>query len=257
MLWRFNTRSIKISTLPVRLRRLPAEFAGYVVTQISDFHLGTWLDSRDLFEIVDMVNSLKPDLVAITGDFVSSKPERYAPSLIQALSKLEAKDAVVAVLGNHDHYTDSEQIREILRHSNIVELSNQIHSIQRKKSFLYLAGIDDQLTEHDDLDKVIEMLPDDETPVILLAHEPDIADISASSGKFDMQISGHTHGGQISLPYIGHPYLPRLGRKYPSGRYRIGDMILYTNRGLGTSWLQLRYNCPPEIAVFNLHSYSK
>ena len=256
MHWSFNTNSIKISTLPVRLPRLPVEFNRYKMTQISDFHLGTWLDPKDLFEIVDMVNSLESDLIAITGDFVSSEPERYAPSLIQALSKLVAKDAVVAVLGNHDHYTDSDQIREILHKSNIVELNNQVHSIQRNNEILYLAGIDDQITGHDNLKKVVQMLPDEEASVILLAHEPDFADISARSGQFDMQISGHTHGGQICLPYIGHLYLPRLGRKYPSGKYRVGDMILYTNRGLGTSWLKLRYNCPPEITVFDLQSYS-
>ena len=93
MHWSFNTNSIKISTLPVQLPRLPAEFNRYKMTQISDFHLGTWLDPQDLFEIVDMVNSLESDLIAITGDFVSSEPEKYAPSLIQALSKLVAKDA--------------------------------------------------------------------------------------------------------------------------------------------------------------------
>jgi predicted MPP superfamily phosphohydrolase len=257
MQWSFNTRSIKISTLPIPLSRLPAEFDNYRITQISDFHLGTWLDAQALFEIVDLVNTLESDLIAITGDFVSLDPERYASSLIQALSKLEAKDTIVAVLGNHDYYTDSDQIREILRKSNIVDLSNQVHTIQRSTAYLYLAGIDDQITGHDDIEKVIELLPDHEAAVILLTHEPDFADISAKSGKFDLQISGHTHGGQIRLPYVGYLYLPRLGRKYPSGKYIVDDMVLYTNRGLGTSWLKLRYNCPPEIAVFNLQSCSE
>lgn len=252
--WSFDPHLIEISRHSISLPRLPVEFDHFQITQISDFHLGTWLDSQALFEIVGMVNALESDLVAITGDFVSSDPGRYSPSLTQALSKLRAKDGVVAVLGNHDHYTDPNKIREILLKSNVIELSNRVHSIQRSFASLYMAGIDDQITGHDDLQRVINQIPDEDCSVILLAHEPDFADISARSGKFDMQISGHTHGGQICLPIIGPLYLPRLGRKYPSGKYRVGDMILYTNRGLGTSWLKLRYSCTPEITVFTLLS---
>jgi predicted MPP superfamily phosphohydrolase len=252
--WKFNPNKIIISNLSIPLPRLPAEFDGYRIAQLSDFHLGTWLVGQDIIEIVDIVNQLEPDLIAITGDFVNSYPERYAPILIQALSKLKAADCAVAVLGNHDHYTDSKIIREVLQKSNIVELRNRIHPIQRNTAYLYLAGIDDRMTRKDDLQSVIDQIPDEKSSVILLAHEPDFADISAKSGRFDMQISGHTHGGQICLPLLGNLYLPRLGRKYPSGKYHVDDMVLYTNRGLGTSWLKLRYNCPPEISVFTLYS---
>jgi hypothetical protein len=252
--WKFNPNNITISNLSIPLPRLPVEFDGYRIAQLSDFHLGTWLDGRDIIKIVDIVNKLEPDLIAITGDFVNSDPERYAPILIQALSKLRAADYAVAVLGNHDHYTDSRIIREVLYRSNIVELRNRIYPIQRNTACLYLAGIDSRLTRNDDLQSVIDKIPDENGSVILLAHEPDFADISSKSGKFDMQISGHTHGGQICLPFLGNLYLPRLGRKYPSGKYQVDNMILYTNRGIGTSWLKLRYNCPPEISVFTLRS---
>ena len=251
---KFNPSKIKISNISIPLPRLPVDFDGYRMVQLSDFHLGTWLDGLDMKEIVEIVNQLEPDLIAITGDFVNTDPERYTAILIQALSMFRAADCTVAVLGNHDHYTDSKIIREILQRSDIIELRNRIHPIQRNKAFLYLAGIDDRLTKNDDLHSVIDQIPDENCSVILLAHEPDFADISAKSGKFDMQISGHTHGGQICLPFIGNLYLPRLGRKYPSGKYQIGDMVLYTNRGLGTSWLKIRYNCPPEISVFTLRS---
>jgi len=252
--WTFNPSKINLSKLSIPLSRLPVEFDGYRIAQLSDFHLGTWLEGQDIIHIVEIVNQLEPDLVAITGDFVNSDPERYAPILIQALSKLKAKDYSVAVLGNHDHYTNSILIREVLQKSNIVELRNRIHPIQRNSAYLYLAGIDDHLTRNDDLPSVIDQIPDENSSVILLAHEPDFADISSKSGKFDMQISRHTHGGQICLPILGNLYLPRLGRKYPSGKYQVDDMVLYTNRGLGTSWLKLRYNCPPEISVFTLRS---
>jgi len=234
------------------LPKLPDQFNGYRIIQISDFHLGTWLDKQAMIDIVDLVNQQEPDLIAITGDFISLKPTKFSADLVSTLSKLKSKDGVIAVLGNHDHYTDAAVIRAVLKECNIVDLSNRIFSIRRGTYHLYFAGIDDYMTSHADLQKVISQIPQDENSVILLAHEPDFADISAASGKFAMQISGHTHGGQICLPVWGNLYLPRLGRKYPSGRYLVEDMVVYTNRGLGTSWLKFRFNCPPEITVFQL-----
>lgn len=249
--WKFNPKKITISDIPIKLTNLPLEFEDYRIVQISDFHLGSWLNEQALDQIVDIVNQHEPDLIAVTGDFVNSNPGRYASVLIQTLSRLFAKDAIVAVLGNHDHYSEPDIIREVLRESNIIELSNQVYPIQRTSSNLYLAGVDDHLTNKDDLERVINQIPDGST-TILLAHEPDYADISSKSGKFDLQLSGHSHGGQICLPYFGSLYLPRYGRKYSSGIYQINGMVLYTNRGLGTSWLPFRYNCPPEIAIFTL-----
>ncbi len=103
----------------------------------------------------------------------------------------------------------------------------------------------------DRLDLVLEKLPED-SPAILLAHEPDFAEKSARTGRFALQISGHTHGGQVRLPWIGAPILPRNGHKYPSGFYRVGEMIQYTNRGIGLGGKALRYHCRPEITVFVL-----
>ena len=250
--WKFHKRLVEITTHSIILPNLPEQFNGYRIVQISDFHLGTWLGTHAIFEIVDLVNQQEPDLIAITGDFISFNPPNFAPGLVSTLSKLTSKDGVYAVLGNHDHYTDATLIRNVLEECKIVELQNSVHGIRRDSSHIYFAGIDDFMTRHADLRSVIAQIPNDENTVILLAHEPDFADISAASGRFAMQISGHSHGGQICLPFWGNLYLPRLGRKYPSGRYLVQDMVLYTNRGLGTSWLKFRYNCPPEITVFQL-----
>jgi predicted MPP superfamily phosphohydrolase len=103
------------------------------------------------------------------------------------------------------------------------------------------------------MDQVLKRLPEDGA-AILLAHEPDFADISARTGRFDLQISGHTHGGQIRLPMIGFPYLPRFGRKYPRGLYKVGNMLQYTNRGVGMVHLPVRFNSRPEITLFTLSS---
>ena len=105
----------------------------------------------------------------------------------------------------------------------------------------------------DEFDKVMRTLPADGA-AILLVHEPDFADLSAATGRFDLQLSGHTHGGQIVLPLVGPPILPSMGRKYPSGEYRVNDMLLYTNRGIGVTTVNARFNCRPEITVFNLET---
>lgn len=251
--WNFDPNQIKITDIPIELPGLSPDFDKYKIVQISDFHLGSWLDAADLVRIVDIVNQQEPTLIAVTGDFVSFNPKKFASDLIRALSKLQAHDAVIAVLGNHDHYTEPGVIRDVLKESNIIELSNDVFPIRRNSSSLYFAGIDDHLAKKDDLQKVIAQIPAG-SPAILLAHEPDFADISSQSEKFGLQLSGHSHGGQICIPGLGSLYLPPFGRKYPSGIYQINGMNLYTNRGLGTSWLKIRYNCPPEITNFTLQA---
>jgi hypothetical protein len=124
-------------------------------------------------------------------------------------------------------------------------------TIQRGLDSLHIAGVDDILEDLADLDSVLDQLPH-EGAAILLAHEPDFAKKSAASGRFDLQLSGHTQGGQVVLPLVGPPILPPLGRKYPKGFYQVKDMLLYTNRGVGTASLRLRINCPPEIAILTL-----
>lgn len=254
MLFNFHPDKVDITQPSIVIPNLADEFNNYRIVQISDFHLGTWLDSHDLRAIVELVNLQKPDLIAITGDFISFEPTTYTQELIHSLSALEAIDGVIAVLGNHDHYTDANLIRKALKQCGIIELENNIHTIRRKNSCLHFAGIDDFMTGHADLDKVISLIPNKEDAVILLAHEPDFADKSSAFGRFALQISGHTHGGQICLPYYGNLYLPKYGRKYSSGRYQVGDMVVYTNRGLGTSWLKFRFNCPPELTVIHLRN---
>jgi uncharacterized protein len=139
--------------------------------------------------------------------------------------------------------------------SGIIELSNEVYPIQRGQARLYVAGIDDYIARNDRLEQVLEQLPE-EGAAILLAHEPDFADISARTGRFDLQISGHSHGGQVNLPLIGPLYLPRYARKYTSGLYNVNGMIQYTNRGVGKVHVPLRLNSSPEITVFTLRNGS-
>jgi predicted MPP superfamily phosphohydrolase len=242
----------EVCELSLPLPRLAPEFSGYRVVQISDIHMDGWMNRTRLAEVVERVNRLEPHLVAITGDFVTYTPARFAEDLIQPLKRLAAPDGVMAVLGNHDHWSGPHEVRRILRQAGLADLSNTIHTVKRGKAALHVAGIDDYAMGYDRLDRVLEQLPEDGA-AILLAHEPDFADISAASGRFDLQLSGHSHGGQIRLPLIGIPYLPDFGRKYPRGLYRVGKMIQYTNRGLGTVHLHFRFNSRPEITLFTFN----
>ncbi len=241
---------IDVRRITLRLRRLVPAFHGYRVVQISDIHIDGWMRER-LPGIVRLINGQRPDLVAITGDFVTTRPGRYAQDLVHALTPLRGRDGVVAVLGNHDHWSGAATVRAIIKDSGIDEIGNRVRTVRRGAASLHVAGVDDYMVHADRLDRVLEHLPG-EGAAILLVHEPDFADISAATGRFDLQISGHSHGGQIRLPLFGPPYLPRLGRKYPLGLYRVGEMLQYTNRGLGMLGPHVRLNCRPEVTVFTL-----
>jgi len=249
---RIEPNDIDVTRHDIPLSKLSSEFDAYKIIQITDLHMGSWLNQERLARVVGIINSENPDLVAITGDFVTlGRIEPYADDLIKGLSRIQAHDAVVAVLGNHDHWSNTEQIRDVLRNANIKELPNEHITIERNSAILVIAGLDDVWEEQDDLEKLVANLPSD-LPAVLLVHEPDIADETSQTGLFGLQISGHSHGGQIRLPIIGAPYLPKLGQKYPMGRYQVGNMVQYTNRGIGMTDIPIRINCRPEISIFRL-----
>lgn len=248
--------AIEITHLNLQLPRLAPTFDGYKIAHVSDFHMGTWMNGERLAHIVQLVNAQTPDLIVITGDLVSYEVDAPLQEMAQPLRQLRAPDGVFTVFGNHDYYSgEQEKIRTWLKTIPIIELRNDIHHLHRGEATLTLAGVDDCYDGADDLDQVIARVASNgRIPTILLAHEPDLADKTAPTGLFDLQLSGHSHGGQVVLPRLGMLYLPRLGRKYPRGLYHLNGMTLYTNRGLGTSHLRVRYNCPPEIAILTLQA---
>ena len=155
-----------------------------------------------------------------------------------------------AVMGNHDAFTDPLRVTRALRAEGIQVLTNQSIPIEHNGGRFWLGGVDDVLEGTADLDVTFHQVPANE-PTILLAHEPDYAD-SVASYPVDLQLSGHTHGGQVRLPFLGPLYLVNLGRKYVWGLYKIGELTLYTNPGLGTVGVPVRWNCPPEITLLTL-----
>ena len=195
-------------------------------------------------------------MVAITGDFVDHVQglRRSLSDISEALRPLAAGVQVVAVLGNHDYWTGQQAVRAMLRETGIKELPNDSIDLERDGSHLYIAGVDDYWERYARLSKVLQKIPDPGGAVVLLAHEPDYADISRRSGRIDLQISGHSHGGQVVLPFVGPPILPSYAEKYPSGLYALPGMFQYTNRGLGTIPPRVRFNCRPEITTFVLRA---
>lgn len=242
-----------LSEVDITLPRLSRKFEGYRIVHLSDIHYGTWIDDAKLTRIVAWIDQQNADAVVITGDFISYLTAGLFKKITPLLSQITAKDGIFTVRGNHDCWACPGQFEEIMYESHIHILNNRVFTIRRSSDCLHLCGLDTVFYEQSRLDWVVNQIPV-EGAAILLVHEPDIADSAAAYSRFDLQLSGHTHGGQIVFPLIGSPWLPRLARKYPSGLYYLGNMLLYTNRGIGTASLPLRFRCPPEIAIFTLHS---
>ncbi len=247
-------------TLPIR--RLPAAWDGLRIAQLSDFHYDPDFSVVPLRKAVETLNHLQPDLILLTGDFVTApffiSRKKKAANVIepcsQLLAQLKARLGLFACLGNHDGATDPNRIVNVLRSHNIKVLRNQSMPLEKEGKRLWLAGIDDVIEGAADLDITLQKVPKDEA-VVLMAHEPDFA-THVAKYPVDLQLSGHSHGGQVRIPYIGAPVLPELGVKFPKGLYRIGNLTLYTNVGIGTVDLPVRFDCPPEITLITLKSSS-
>lgn len=239
-----------VDRIPLRIRNLNPALDGLTIVQITDVHLYPMTQPALVEKSVRITNDLNPDLVVLTGDYVWQELEAI-DELAPILAGLNAKYGVFSTLGNHDYWLDAGVITRAMESAGIPVLINQGISIQHGNSSLYIAGLDDGWSGKPDLNRALESVNADE-PVVLLCHEPDLADYFSRDERIDVQLSGHTHGGQIRIPGIGALILPYLGRKYDIGLYQVNDMLLYTNRGLGVISEPIRYNCPPEITQFIL-----
>jgi len=243
--------------LDISLRRLPDAFREFRIVQLSDFHVGPYVAKAQVEHAVELTRSLRPDLVILTGDFVSHSlfetngpaGARHAEPCAETLAPL-TNTPIVAILGNHDHWNDPEIVTEILESHHISVLRNRSIPLERDGQRIWIAGVDDVLEGASDLDHTLASIPSGETTIVAV-HEPDFAD-EVARRAVDLQLSGHTHGGQFRIPGIGALILPELGRKYSSGLYRVRDLQLYTNRGIGVITPPVRFHCPPEVTLLTL-----
>jgi predicted MPP superfamily phosphohydrolase len=241
------------------LQRWPERLNGFTVAVLSDFHYDPYFSIHPLHAAIPMVNRLHPDLIALVGDFVSvpafgddKKGALNAEPCARLLRQMTAPHGLWAVMGNHDDGTDPEHVTRALQAQNIQVLANQSQPIDQDGAHFWLAGVSDVMSGTADLSKTMRGIPSGEA-VILLAHEPDFAD-EAAEFPIDLQLSGHSHGGQIRLPFLPPLYLPELAKKYIWGTYHIGPLTLHTSAGLGTIGVPMRLNCPPEITLLTLRS---
>jgi predicted MPP superfamily phosphohydrolase len=238
----------------VNVPLLPAAsgLAGTRIVCLSDFHLYPYTEIDLIEDCVQQVNRLEADFVCLLGDYVFSRADAIV-ELAPVLARIQAEHGRYAILGNHDLWTDAHLVASVLEKNGIPLLANEHLKLDLPGGTLILAGLEDGWSGSPDLDAA---LPEDTdgTPVILMMHEPDFADRYHEDGRVDLQLSGHTHGGQVRLPGIGAPFLPRYGQKYDQGLYDLGGMWLYTTRGIGVIGPPLRFNCRPEITLLTLRS---
>ena len=244
--------SIRIRRIKIRLPLLPRSLEGFTICQLSDLHRGPLVSEEHIRRGAALAMSLRPDLIVLTGDYVSGSAS-HAESCGRALSSLGAPHGVYGVLGNHDYWSrDAARVSRTIAEAGVHILSNESVRIGSTGEALWLCGLDDVWSGSPDLTAALGEEPDDGFK-ILLCHEPDFADI-ASTRKIPLQLSGHSHGGQVRVPGIGALLLPYLGRRYPIGLRQVKDslMVVYTNVGLGLVFPPVRFNCPPEVTHLTL-----
>ena len=249
---------LSILTRTIAIANLPEAFQNYRVVQISDIHFDEFTDPAFVTRVVAEVNRLAPDLLLLTGDFISYGPlplsfsEGAIHRCAEVLRGLTCP-LRFGVMGNHDTALGYPIVSRALAPAGIPILYNRYLPIERDGQRLWLCGVADPAAGQPNLHFAIPERPDG--PVLLMCHAPDYADVVVNHPRghlVDLMFSGHSHGGQVRLPFLGPIILPPMGQKYVEGLFRFDHLQLYVNRGIGTVNLPLRLNCPPEITVFTL-----
>ena len=249
---------IELTKRTIPIRNLPDAFQGFRIAQISDIHLEEYTEPFYLEEFVRRINALKPDLVLLTGDFISAGPRAFSFAHKAAGVCAEILEGLTcpqryAILGNHDVTVGPEHVIQPLQAHGTPVLVDSYVPIERGKDHIWLSGACDPGTSTCYLDMAIPPMPN--APVIFMAHEPDFVDTVVQHPRFpliDLMLSGHTHGGQVRLPFLGPLILPTMGKKYVEGIFHFDHMQLYVNRGVGTVGLPFRFNCPSELTELTL-----
>jgi predicted MPP superfamily phosphohydrolase len=247
-LW-FEPFNYELTETDVFIRGLPPAFEGFRVALLTDVHHSRLVPVEEVRRVVALTNGAGPDLVALTGDYTTSR-RRYVEPCAEALGGLRAPSGVWAVLGNHDHYTDGELTARALARNKINVLSNANTLLRRGADELRLAGVDDWGWGKADWGRALGGV-DLSRPSVLLSHEPAVLDMAETRGV-SLILSGHTHGGQVRLPFVGAPARYVEEFRYMGGLYEREGTQLYVSRGTGMIGLPLRIGARPEVAVIRL-----
>lgn len=218
---------------------------GLKIAVMGDFHFDDWGSRRLIASAVKAINAESVDAVVLVGDYISNQVGAMEP-LCEELSQLRAKFGTFGVMGNHDCWHFDAAIPRLLKEAGVRLLRNRAADCGE----FAIAGIDSHWAGHADLKFAVNGL-DPEKPVISGWHEPDTFDFYKDPRTI-LQVSGHTHGGQVRAPFYGPLLLPEFGRKYPYGHYRKNDSSLFVTRGIGTLNIPARFLCRPEVAILTM-----
>jgi uncharacterized protein len=239
----------EITETDISMRRLPSALDGLRIVQLTDIHHSLFTPLEEVERAVYLANRLQPDLVALTGDYVTFSPA-YIQPVARALGKLRARRGVFAVLGNHDFQVNPDEITRALRTHRIRVLRNSRRPLRAGKDTLWILGVDDIWFDSDDLPTALKAVPARD-PKILLCHNP-VGIWQASRFGIDLVLAGHTHGGQVRVPGFRHLYRSKLGERFVEGWNRLNGTQIYVSRGIGKVIVPIRFDCPSEIACLNL-----
>jgi uncharacterized protein len=253
-LHRWDPRALRTPEVAVPVRGLDRSFIGYRIALVTDLHHSPGVPTWWLEEIAERANALRPDLIVLGGDFVSHSP-RDLDGLAGPLRRFAARDGIVAVLGNHDHWVGDREVTAVVTGCGIEVLTNRHQLIRRGSGTLAVAGVDDFKHGAVRLDDALGGV-DARVPRILLSHNPDLAGYLPPDLRVDVMLSGHTHNGQLHVPGIGPLTVPsQFGRRYLHGLTRAGETWVYVSAGVGTAAVPFRWGNPPEVPVIRLETY--
>lgn len=243
-----EAKSLSLERIEIKLSRLPKRLDGFRIIHLSDIHHSPLTGLDHIKRAVKVANRLKPDMFVLTGDYVSHETDYIAP-VAEVLGELNAEFGTHACLGNHDHWTDAVMVAERFRENGINMLINEGQRLKARDASFWLAGVDDHMVGKTDLLAALKGSFPDEFK-LLLAHNP-IIFRKAVRHEIDLTLSGHTHGGQIRIRDSRNRI---IRRRRSAGLLKRKNSHIYITRGIGTVILPIRYQCPPEISLLELHS---
>ncbi|MGQ8874339.1 metallophosphoesterase [Paenibacillus sp. TSA_86.1] len=249
-LW--EPKRLQINHIDLKLPSFPESFDGLRIVHFSDAHLGFHTGLNELSKLAAQIEKQQPDLICFTGDIVERQAEPMR-ECVPVLASMAARYGKFAILGNHDYRGRQQQdIRDMFHEAGFTLLCNQHVIIEQGREKIAVVGLDDALTGKPDPEEAITGL-DESVWKLLLMHEPDYADYAVPYG-FGLQLSGHSHGGQVRFPWFGAMTTPRGSRKYIQGLHYTSQsqMPVYVNRGFGMTQLPIRFLCRPELTVLHL-----
>jgi uncharacterized protein len=243
---------IAVERVSIPITGLSAAFDGYRIALISDFHYPRQISVDYVRHTVTLANGFQPDLLALTGDFVDHKGSATVPDMSRLFADAQARDGILGVLGNHDHWLDAEGVRrELAKNTPVRLIENECHLVERAGQALAIGGVGDLWEGVLKPEEAFAKIPP-ETPRILLSHNPDSAETMVPKVRVDLQLSGHTHGGEAFFPLLGAPFVPSAyGNKFRCGLVQGRKHRVYVTRGV-CSIRRLRFFCPPEVTYITL-----